>query len=193
MDHYFSGIQTMPIIPFYPSITSVNLRMRMAVFSHPPNSVLPPLFPDLLLLMSFRWMMYHKALHFNDIPTSIEILETTNPRIVKSLGRKVKNFDEKEWNKVKFNIVIQGNVLKFSRGGKELREQLERTGERELVEASPYDKIWGIGIKGGVKECQRQERDGTLDGKRKEWGKNLLGLAMVEARRLIREKEKNER
>ncbi|KAK6613638.1 hypothetical protein H4I95_01982 [Botrytis cinerea] len=132
-----------------------------------------------------QWMMYHKALHFNDIPTSIEILETTNPRIVKSLGRKVKNFDEKEWNKVKFNIVIQGNVLKFSRGGKELREQLERTGERELVEASPYDKIWGIGIKGGVKECQRQERDGTLDGKRKEWGKNLLGLAMVEARSFI--------
>ncbi|TEY49521.1 hypothetical protein BOTCAL_0285g00030 [Botryotinia calthae] len=140
-----------------------------------------------------QWMMYHKALYFNDIPTSIEILKTTNPRKVKSLGRKVENFDEKEWNKVKFNIVIQGNVFKFSRGGKELREHLERTGERELVEASPYDKIWGIGIKGGVKECQRQVRDGTLDGKRKEWGKNLLGLAMVEARKLIREKEKSER
>lgn len=71
-----------------------------------------------------------------------------------------------------------------------MREQLERTGDRELVEASPYDKIWGIGVKGGVKECQRQERDGMLDGKRKELGKNLLGLAMVEARRLIREMEK---
>ncbi|KAF5872097.1 putative peptide-methionine -s-oxide reductase protein [Botrytis fragariae] len=118
---------------------------------------------------------------------------TSSEQKIKSLGRKVKNFDEKEWNKVKFNIVIQGNVFKFSRGGKELREQFERTGDRELVEASPYDKIWGIGIKGGVKECQRQVRDGTLDGKRKEWGKNLLGLAMVEARRLIREKEKSER
>ncbi|TGO39702.1 hypothetical protein BHYA_0049g00380 [Botrytis hyacinthi] len=121
------------------------------------------------------------------------VFTSTEQLKIKSLGRKVKTFDEKEWNKAKFNIVIQGNVFKFSRGGKELREQLERTGDRELVEASPYDKIWGIGIKGGVKECQRQERDGTLDGKRKEWGKNLLGLAMVEARKLIREKEKSER
>ncbi|CAD6442327.1 af455dfe-2c2a-48d5-bb6a-995450627cbd-CDS [Sclerotinia trifoliorum] len=75
-----------------------------------------------------QYMMYHKALHFNDIPMSQEILNTTNPPKIKSLGRQVKNFNSQKWDQVKFQIVTQGNVLKFSRGGKELREQLEKTG-----------------------------------------------------------------
>ncbi|ESZ90056.1 hypothetical protein SBOR_9560 [Sclerotinia borealis F-4128] len=136
-----------------------------------------------------QYMMYHKAIHFDDIPTSLQILECTNPRTIKALGRSVKRFDDEEWDKVKFEIVVQGNVLKFSKGGKKLRNQLEETGQRELVEASPFDKIWGIGIKGGPKECRRQERDGTLEERRKEWGMNLLGKAIVKARRRIREAE----
>lgn len=74
-----------------------------------------------------------------------------------------------------------------------MRDHLKETGERQLVEASPHDKIWGIGVKGGVEECQRQERDGTLEENRKEWGKNLLGKAIVEARKRIRECEREAR
>lgn len=137
--------------------------------------------------------MYHKAIHFGDIPSSIRILECTKPVEIKSLGRSVQNFDEKEWNKAKFEIVVQGNVLKFSNGGKEMRDHLEETGERELVEASPHDNIWGIGVKGGIEECQRQERHGTLEESRKKWGKNLLGKVIVEARKRIRESEREAR
>lgn len=81
-------------------------------------------------------MIYHKAIHFGDIPFSLNILECTSPREIESLSRSVGRFDEKEWNKVKVKIVIRGNSLKFSKGGKELKDQLEARGERELVEAS---------------------------------------------------------
>ena len=108
-------------------------------------------------------MMYNKAILFGDTTIANKILQETTPKVIKSLGRKVRNFDENIWNKHKEEIVFKGNYLKFTQN-KELKEELISTENKMLVEASPYDKIWGIGI--NVKQA--------IEGK--EWkGLNLLG------------------
>lgn len=68
-----------------------------------------------------------------------------HPKTIKALGRQVKEFDEKEWDKIKYKIVLNGNFYKFSQN-KEMMEILQSTGNKTLVEASPYDKIWGVGL-----------------------------------------------
>lgn len=119
-----------------------------------------------------QFMMYHKAILFNDKKIASQILKTNNPRQQKALGRKVSNFDENKWNNRARDIVILGNHCKFSQN-KDLKKILIDTAPRTLVEASPYDKIWGIGL------------DET-DAKRipaKSWpGKNWLGLALTKVR-----------
>lgn len=134
-------------------------------------------------------MMHQKALFFNDTVTATAILQTTSPHEIQQLGRGVKNFNSEAWNRARYEVVVQGNVAKFSRGGKEIRAQLEKTGERELVEASPVDRIWGIGF--GVEECEKAERGGKVI-ERERWGQNLCGKAIMEARRRIREAEGKE-
>lgn len=76
------------------------------------------------------------------------MLETTDPKAHKALGRKVRDFDEKTWNANKRRIVEEGTYLKFtaSKNANDLKTLLLQTGERELVEASPLDRIWGIGF-----------------------------------------------
>ena len=70
---------------------------------------------------------------------------------IKDLGRKVHNFDGTVWDKNKISIVLDGNLAKFSQNEK-LKSMLLSTGDKILVEASPYDKIWGIGrsVRDGV-------------------------------------------
>lgn len=93
-----------------------------------------------------HFMMAEKARFFNDTQTEKLILNSEHPHEVQQLGRKVKNFHQEDWDRVKYNIVLQGNYLKFSQN-KELREYLISTQNKILVEASPQDKIWGIGLK----------------------------------------------
>ncbi|KAF4457062.1 hypothetical protein FALBO_15274 [Fusarium albosuccineum] len=148
-----------------------------------------------------HYMMHHKALLFNDEKVGLEILRASHPRDVKSLGRKVHNFDEKIWNAHRREIVRRGNLLKFTRAVSEegfqkgtpakskkaakrkyepiegsLREMLLSTGDREIVEASPFDRIWGIGFKAADAEAARES-----------WGQNLLGLELMEVRKMLRE------
>ncbi|PQE22569.1 Mitochondrial carrier protein [Rutstroemia sp. NJR-2017a BVV2] len=148
-----------------------------------PRPVPPHLF--LSLTTPPRYMMHHKALFFNDRSTASLILQTSSPQEIQALGRSVKNFNSEEWAKVRYEVVVKGNVAKFSRGGTEIRECLERTGERELVEASPTDRVWGVGF--GVEECERMEREGSV--RREGWGENLCGRAIMEARGRVREME----
>lgn len=109
--------------------------------------------------------MYNKALLFNDLKTAKKILYTTNPSKIKALGREVENFDEKEWDQHKYNIVYQGNKYKFTQNPK-LLEILLKTGTKTLVEASPYDKVWGIGLSENDPKARNRES----------WrGQNLLG------------------
>ena len=115
-------------------------------------------------------MMYHKAILFSDIDIAERILLAENPKEVKALGRLVRDFDDEVWKKERMEIVTEGNRLKFAQND-ELREMLLRTEGRELVEASPMDRIWGIGF-----------GKGNADKSRERWGMNLLGKALMMVR-----------
>lgn len=90
-------------------------------------------------------MMAAKARLFGDNITLKQIVEANSPAAAKKLGRKVAGFDPQIWNKQKFNLVVQGNYLKFSQHD-DLKSYLLATGEQIIVEASPVDSIWGIGL-----------------------------------------------
>jgi ribA/ribD-fused uncharacterized protein len=92
-----------------------------------------------------QYMMYRKALLFGDTEIANEIMETKNPKEQKALGRKIQGFDKAIWDKNSLAIVYRGNFEKFSQNP-ELKKQLLETGDRFLVEASPVDNIYGIGL-----------------------------------------------
>lgn len=123
-----------------------------------------------------HYMMAGKARLFNDTETLEEILQAATPNQVKSLGRKVKNFDPKIWDEHKYEIVRKGNLLKFSQN-KKFKDFLLSTNDKILVEASPYDKIWGIGM---------LETDSRAENPLLWNGENLLGFALMEVRDELR-------
>jgi hypothetical protein len=121
-----------------------------------------------------QFMMAMKAVHFKDKETLKLIMATTDPKEQKALGRKVKNFDAKEWNKVAIGYVYIGNFAKFTQNYTIKQVLIHAKGT--LVEASPYDRIWGIGL--GM--------DNPLKEDRKNWrGQNLLGIALTQVRDAI--------
>ncbi|MGK0387838.1 MAG: ribA/ribD-fused uncharacterized protein [Maribacter sp.] len=122
-------------------------------------------------LSAEHWMMVGKAKLF-DVTMVDKVLSASSPDLAKKLGRQIKNFDSKLWNEEKYEIVKQGNIHKFSQN-EEIKTFLLRTNDRILVEASPYDKIWGIGMS--------QNNDNSSNPAL--WkGENLLGFALMEAR-----------
>ena len=128
--------------------------------------------------------MHHKALLCADTSTASLILFSSDPGEQKALGRKVKGFreKEKEWDRIKFETVVEGNWLRFTRAtehGAWLKARLLETGDRVLAEASRSDRVWGIGF------------DASEAGDRmEEWGQNLLGKALMCVRERIREEER---
>lgn len=128
-----------------------------------------------------QYMMWNKAMLFKDKDSAKKIIETNNVKKQKELGRKVKGFDQKEWDKQKFNIIVKGNFLKFSQN-KDIQKELLESGVKVLVEASPYDKIYGVGLK--------WDNDLILD--ENNWqGENLLGKALMEVREMLRTQNGN--
>ena len=140
-------------------------------------------------------MMWSKSQLAGDEASAKAIMSTTSPRKQKQLGRDVANFDAEEWGKVKLQVVERGNHLKFTQGDNvvsmkmgdegepvELRKLLLETGERELVEASPFDRVWGIGY-----DAQQ-----AVVTSREKWGTNLLGTALMNVRERIRREEEGE-
>jgi len=91
-----------------------------------------------------QYMMSEKAKLFKDFDSYEKIMQADHPREQKRLGRKVKGFDVAQWDKVSRNIVYIGCYVKFLHP--HLKEKLLATEGTTLVEASPYDKIWGIGL-----------------------------------------------
>lgn len=125
-----------------------------------------------------QYMMYRKALLFGDIASSEKILATNNPKAIKAIGRLIKAFNEDVWDNHKYQIVVRGNLLKFSQNMK-LKEALLKTGDKILVEGSPYDRIWGVGLKWDDPEILNESN----------WrGFNLLGKALMEVRDLLNQK-----
>ncbi|RSK48051.1 NADAR family protein [Hymenobacter rigui] len=119
-----------------------------------------------------HYMMAEKARLFQDEATRQAILQAPHPDVAKRLGRQVQGFDEAAWNAQRFGIVVRGNLAKFGQHAA-LREFLLGTGNRVLVEASPVDSIWGIGL----------AQDHPQATNPAEWpGLNLLGFALMEVR-----------
>ena len=119
-----------------------------------------------------QYMMAEKARLFGDEEIRTEILRTSDPRKCKALGRKVKNFDRTVWDEKKKRIVEKGNFEKFVQNDT-LRKFLLSTGEKVLAEASPTDRIWGIGL-------GKTNPDAFDPAK---WrGENLLGFILMTVR-----------
>lgn len=117
-------------------------------------------------------MMYRKVLLFGDSEAAQRLLSANNPGEAKAIGREVKGFDQASWDAHRFEIVVSGNLAKFS-SNPALREFLLNTGNRVLVEASPVDKIWGVGLAEDNPACENPNL----------WkGANLLGFALMEVR-----------
>ena len=124
-----------------------------------------------------QYMMAVKARLFDDEETLREIMESSHPHDYKELGRKVRGFLPELWDAKKYDIVVVGNKAKISQNA-DIRDFLLSTGDAVLAEASPYDKIWGIGL----------DRETALKGSVEQWqGENLLGRALMEVRDWLRE------
>ncbi|MEO3843713.1 NADAR family protein [Streptomyces sp. CNZ287] len=119
-----------------------------------------------------HWMMAAKARLFGDEAAVARILATRHPGAAKAEGRKVRGFDEAVWEEHRFAAVVRGNLAKFGRHPG-LGAYLLGTGSRILVEASPVDRVWGIGL---AATDDRAQDPGA-------WrGLNLLGFALMEVR-----------
>lgn len=123
--------------------------------------------------------MWEKARFFRDEEMAELILHTQNPSDAKKLGRKVRGFDTERWMIGSYAYMVAVNLAKYSQNPR-LREKLLATGDKTLVEASPHDKIWGIGMSENNPNCL----DETL------WqGMNLLGKALMEVRKQLKQVE----
>lgn len=119
-----------------------------------------------------QYMMYAKALLFSDLVIADKILNSEQPKVMKRLGRQVKGFQEELWVSEREEIVKKALRAKFTQHA-DLRQQLKSTQGTTLVEASPFDRIWGIGL----------NEKNPLALKRETWrGKNLLGQLLTEVR-----------
>ena len=119
-----------------------------------------------------HYMMWRKATLFGDTASAARILAAGHPRDAKMLGRGVTGFDEQVWVDQRFNIVVAASLAKFGQHS-DLRAWLTGTGDRVLVEASPADRVWGIGLAAG---------DAAASDPRRWRGLNLLGFALMQAR-----------
>jgi len=133
-------------------------------------------YKDIKFCTSEQAMMWEKAMLFGDRETAEEILKTRNPKVQKQLGREVKNYVDEVWNAKREELVFNILVEKFLQNEKIL-SWLLKTGDTTIVEASPYDKIWGIGL--------GEDDPRSLDPA--QWqGTNLLGKILTELRETLK-------
>ena len=123
-----------------------------------------------------HFMMAEKAMLFHDLNIHEQIVNCSKPGKAKELGRQVKDFDQKIWEAHRFDIVVRGNYHKFSQNS-ELSEFLMNTNDRILVEASPVDHIWGIGL---------AQNDAQAKNPNSWKGLNLLGYALMKVRDMLK-------
>ncbi|QES44140.1 DUF1768 domain-containing protein [Streptomyces venezuelae] len=122
-----------------------------------------------------HWMMAAKARLFGDADAERAVLAARTPAEAKKAGRLVRDFDDAIWVRERFGIVVAGSTHKFA-SDPALRDFLVATGQRVLVEASPLDRIWGIGLAADDPRAEAPEK----------WrGPNLLGFALMEARERV--------
>jgi len=128
-----------------------------------------------------QYMMSEKARFFKDEEICKLIMKSTDPKEMKALGKKIRNFEQNMWDKVKYSIVLNGNYFKFAQN-EDMRNFLLSTGDKVLVEASPLDTVWGIGLSESNEKSQNPST----------WrGQNLLGFALMEVRDDLRNVYRN--
>lgn len=119
-----------------------------------------------------QYMMYQKAIIFNDKTIAAQILETSDFGKIKALGRAVKNYNDVYWNGIRQIVVYKGLVEKFLQN-EPLKKQLLSTAPHILAECAVHDKIWGIGL--SMKDDKRFDMN--------QWqGQNLLGFSLMMVR-----------
>ncbi|HEY1173232.1 MAG TPA: NADAR family protein [Verrucomicrobiae bacterium] len=123
-----------------------------------------------------HYMMASKARLFDDQEACERVLTAKHPKQAKEIGRQVKGFDDAVWKEERFGFVVTGNHAKFSQHA-DLRYFLLNTGDKVLIEASPYDRIWGIGLSASDERAEKPSQ----------WrGLNLLGFALMEVRERLK-------
>jgi len=195
-----TGVDKQPAVPLHPAMTYDRSWLEAAVraksrpkllffWGHQPSkdgrittSCLSQWWPapfsvgGLTYPTAEHWMMAGKARLFGDNQVATQILAAGSPRQAKQLGRQVSGFDAARRDAEKYRIVTEGSFEKF-RQHKALGALLLSTGDQVLVEASPVDRIWGIGL----------AADDERAGNPLLWrGENLLGFALMEARDRLR-------
>jgi ribA/ribD-fused uncharacterized protein len=123
-----------------------------------------------------HFMMAEKARLFGDPETRAKVLATDDPSYAKKLGRQVRGFDENVWTEARFLLVTRGNLAKFE-ADEALQRYLLSTRDEVLVEASPTDRIWGIGL---------ARADAGAEDPQAWRGLNLLGFALMRTRAILR-------
>ncbi|KAJ1304415.1 hypothetical protein OPQ81_005563 [Rhizoctonia solani] len=122
-----------------------------------------------------QYLIHRKGLLFApNSPVTHEVLKTNSPAELRSLSHKIPNYDEAAWVKQQISVITMGNYLKFNQDPG-LKGLLLGTGSRELVEANPYDRVWGIGY--DAKEAAAHHN---------RWGDNLMGKALMSVRKAIK-------
>ncbi len=120
--------------------------------------------------------MAEKARLFKDHDMEQKIIQSSEPKEAKKLGRAVRNYDDEAWKDYRFEAVIRGNIAKFKQN-KKLGSFLQNTNNKIIVEAAPRDRIWGIGMGQNNPDAQCPEK----------WrGQNLLGFALMQTREILR-------
>jgi ribA/ribD-fused uncharacterized protein len=125
---------------------------------------------------SEQYLMYYKCIVFDSLnyPLLNAIIKETSPSKIKKLGRQVKNYNDIIWDAIRYDIMVNGLRLKFNQN-EIIKLQLKQTGNKNLFEASMFDKIWGIGFNATKAVIINKER----------FGKNLLGKALMQVRQEI--------
>ncbi len=136
----------------------------------------PPSSAGRMFATAEHYMMWRKARLFDDDAVAAAVLETTDPARAKALGREVASFSTQRWAQHRFDAVVAGNLAKFGQNP-DLRRYLLGTGDQVLVEASPEDEFWGIGLAADHPDAfSPSRRPGT----------NLLGFALIQVRAALR-------
>ena len=124
--------------------------------------------------------MYIKAITFGDSVTASKIMKTDDPNKCRKLGRQVKGYKDSEWEKIRYDVFYILNWAKYNQD-KELQKKLlnPQFDGKKFVEASPIDKIWGIGY---------AEDNPNIEYAQIYWGKNYLGRILTNIRNRLKSK-----
>lgn len=125
--------------------------------------------------------MYYKAKTFGDDARAELVMQALTPKEAKDIGREVAGYDEKTWSNIRMSVMIHVNYLKFDQNH-DIFTELMATEDKILVEASPYDLIWGVGL---------GEEDSLILDQNNWRGANLLGKALMQVRKSLKTFVKN--